>query len=495
MAKASPSRGRRYVAARNNLVAPPWARSPGRVICAKGWRVAGDCGILNFIRREVFLLNYYQILEVPVSATDLEIESAYLRLSKAFSPENFSLENSFAKEQLALLDEAYRALHNPIVRKRYDAYLASLSLTGSFTPEHFSDCEKVPPPAEESTAPIAKKETPSISSAPMVPPPSSTVPVESPRPAETDLSSALSCTDLHTLPMESRIAQSPLPLKFFRFYLFIGIPISILFWIISLWNQISQYGLGTILSQSNAFAMTYLTLIPLIMAIALGLSIYLVAHRNKLSAKTYHVLFAIPLCALSLQLPAGFETSPLSSLLGALVAIALVYLPFTIYWYKRRYLFFSVPKEEFAQFGKNGWKFFLKFFALACLCATLMAGLAYKGFFSTSNQPVDPTQATYSIDIEETQHYNTNGGWCPEFDVQINGRSVSSGDCLTCSVNDMVTVSVEAVYPSSGYAETSVVLSEEDILYGGMVSLEIDSINTAGLGVALHDVIVYLTPQ
>ena len=124
-----------------------------------------------------------------------------------------------------------------------------------------------------------------------------------------------------------------------------------------------------------------------------------------------------------------------------------------------------------------------------------MAGLAYKGFFSTSNQPVDPTQATYSIDIEETQHYNTNGEWCPEFDVQINGRSVSSGDCLTCSVNDMVTISVEAVYPSSGYAETSVVLSEEDILYGGMVSLEIDSINTAGLGVALHDVIVYLTPQ
>lgn len=442
-------------------------------------------------------MNYYQILEVPVSATDLEIESAYLRLSKAFSPENFSLEDSFAKEQLALLDEAYRALHNPIVRKRYDAYLASLSLTGSFTPEHFSDCEKVPPPAEESTAPIAKKETPSISSAPMVPPPSSTVPVESPRPAETDLSSALSCTDLHTLPMESRIAQSPLPLKFFRFYLFIGIPISILFWIISLWNQISQYGLGTILSQSNAFAMTYLTFIPLIMAIALGLSIYLVAHRNKLSAKTYPVLFAIPLCALSLQLPAGFETSPLSSLLGALVAIALVYLPFTIYWYKRRYLFFSVPKEEFAQFGKNGWKFFLKFFALACLCATLMAGLAYKGFFSTSNQPVNPTQATYSIDIEETQHYNVGeyNKWFPEFDVQINGRSVSSGDCLTCSVNDMVTVSVEAVYPSSGYAETSVVLSEEDILYGGMISLEIDSINTAGLGVALHDVIVYLTPQ
>ena len=37
--------------------------------------------------------------------------------------------------------------------------------------------------------------------------------------------------------------------------------------------------------------------------------------------------------------------------------------------------------------------------------------------------------------------------------------------------------------------------SEEDILYGGMVSLEIDSINTAGPGVALHDVIVYLTPQ
>lgn len=443
-------------------------------------------------------MNYYQILEVPVSATDLEIESAYLRLSKAFSPENFSLENSFAKEQLALLDEAYRALHNPIVRKRYDAYLASLSLTGSFTPEHFSDCEKVPPPAEESTAPIAKKETPSISSAPMVPPPSSTVPVEPPRPAETDLSSTLSCTDLHTLPMESRIAQSPLPLKFFRFYLFIGIPISIPFWIISLWNQISQYGLGTILSQSNAFAMTYLTLIPLIMAIALGLSIYLVAHRNKLSAKTYHVLFAIPLCALSLQLPpAGFETSPLSSLLGALIAIALVYLPITIYWYKRRYLFFSVPKEEFAQFGKNGWKFFLKFFALACLCATLMAGLAYKGFFSTSNQPVDPTQATYSIDIEETQHYNMGeyNKWFPEFDVQINGRSVSSGDCLTCSVNDMVTVSVEAVYPSSGYAETSVVLSEEDILYGGMVSLEIDSINTAGPGVALHDVIVYLTPQ
>jgi curved DNA-binding protein CbpA len=67
-------------------------------------------------------INYYQILNVPVTATKAEITEAYRNLIRATHPDRFNgeLERKKAEERAKLLNAAYAVLSKPDLRKQYD---------------------------------------------------------------------------------------------------------------------------------------------------------------------------------------------------------------------------------------------------------------------------------------------------------------------------------------------------------------------------------------
>ncbi|KAH8243660.1 hypothetical protein KR032_009164 [Drosophila birchii] len=65
--------------------------------------------------------NYYQVLKVPVSSSDQEIKSAFIKLSKKYHPDaNTQTGNS---EVFIKICEAYHTLHRQNSRQRYDSSL------------------------------------------------------------------------------------------------------------------------------------------------------------------------------------------------------------------------------------------------------------------------------------------------------------------------------------------------------------------------------------
>ncbi len=77
-------------------------------------------------------MNYYQILEVPREATELEIKKAYFQLARKYHPDRFdpSLPQE-AKDQISevfdAITKAYRTLSTAPERKVYDSKITSLS--------------------------------------------------------------------------------------------------------------------------------------------------------------------------------------------------------------------------------------------------------------------------------------------------------------------------------------------------------------------------------
>lgn len=65
------------------------------------------------------LPDYYQILQVSVTATSAEIKAAYRRLAKIFHPDKNS-GNSAAEEKFKQIKDAYENLINPLRRRKYD---------------------------------------------------------------------------------------------------------------------------------------------------------------------------------------------------------------------------------------------------------------------------------------------------------------------------------------------------------------------------------------
>lgn len=62
--------------------------------------------------------NLYEDLEVPKTATQTEIKSAYYELSMAYHPDKNKSEQ--AKEKFRLITEAYEILGNVRTRRMYD---------------------------------------------------------------------------------------------------------------------------------------------------------------------------------------------------------------------------------------------------------------------------------------------------------------------------------------------------------------------------------------
>jgi membrane protease YdiL (CAAX protease family) len=76
--------------------------------------------------------NYYQILQLPVDATQDQIESAYRELAKQCHPDG-PFGNAAKEERLKLLDEAYEALRDQDRRAAYDLEIQRADM-GSATP-------------------------------------------------------------------------------------------------------------------------------------------------------------------------------------------------------------------------------------------------------------------------------------------------------------------------------------------------------------------------
>lgn len=62
--------------------------------------------------------NFYEDLEIPRTATQTEIKSAYYELSKAYHPDKNKSEQ--AKIKFRLISEAYEVLGNVRTRRMYD---------------------------------------------------------------------------------------------------------------------------------------------------------------------------------------------------------------------------------------------------------------------------------------------------------------------------------------------------------------------------------------
>jgi len=68
--------------------------------------------------------NYYEILEVPASASPEEIKQAYIRVKNAYAEDSLALYSLVSKdecnEMLSLIDEAYGIICDPNKRAAYD---------------------------------------------------------------------------------------------------------------------------------------------------------------------------------------------------------------------------------------------------------------------------------------------------------------------------------------------------------------------------------------
>ncbi len=77
------------------------------------------------MKKEVDILNYYDILEISPNASNEVLKKAYHSLAQKYDPQKFnSSYKQYASQQTKLLNEAYRILSDPQERRRFDVKLA-----------------------------------------------------------------------------------------------------------------------------------------------------------------------------------------------------------------------------------------------------------------------------------------------------------------------------------------------------------------------------------
>lgn len=86
------------------------------------------------------MINYYEILEIPQSATIAEVKAAFRRLSFKYHPD---LNNDFnAEDNFKRVNEAYQILSDSFLRPIYDEKLKSINTNHQYIPRQYKTTVK-----------------------------------------------------------------------------------------------------------------------------------------------------------------------------------------------------------------------------------------------------------------------------------------------------------------------------------------------------------------
>jgi hypothetical protein len=75
--------------------------------------------------------SHYQLLQLPMSASEQELRRAFRSLSKLYHPDTTSLPVAEAEQAFQRLQQAYAVLSDPDARRRYDAQLRLAALAAA----------------------------------------------------------------------------------------------------------------------------------------------------------------------------------------------------------------------------------------------------------------------------------------------------------------------------------------------------------------------------
>lgn len=73
-------------------------------------------------------MDYYQILEVSINATEADLRKSFLKLAKRYHPDVYQGAN---KDHFKKVLEAYNTLKNPAKRSDYDKHSKIKSMKGN----------------------------------------------------------------------------------------------------------------------------------------------------------------------------------------------------------------------------------------------------------------------------------------------------------------------------------------------------------------------------
>ena len=66
--------------------------------------------------------NYYEILEIGIDASDIEIKKAYRKLAKEYHPDKHTNNDNFSSKEFIEINEAYEILNNKETRAKFDSF-------------------------------------------------------------------------------------------------------------------------------------------------------------------------------------------------------------------------------------------------------------------------------------------------------------------------------------------------------------------------------------
>lgn len=78
-----------------------------------------------------FGASHYQLLQLPMGASEQELRRAFRSLSKHYHPDTTSLPPAEAEQAFQRLQQAYAVLSDPEARRRYDAQLRLAALAAA----------------------------------------------------------------------------------------------------------------------------------------------------------------------------------------------------------------------------------------------------------------------------------------------------------------------------------------------------------------------------
>ncbi len=76
-------------------------------------------------------MNYYNLLNLPKSASHQQIKNSYKKLVKQYHPDLYVGDKEFAEQKIKEINEAYSILSNAKKRSQYDEYLKSLEYSST----------------------------------------------------------------------------------------------------------------------------------------------------------------------------------------------------------------------------------------------------------------------------------------------------------------------------------------------------------------------------